>query len=328
VPEPSLNGFFFMNRALPVNATVRHIDVVITVGGGAIPESLHNLNSGQKIITVNGTVNSCGEWLGLPPDDPGPQGNTCTPDARHAARINPLYWDGAVTGNLDVRIEFGSHNTFQPAIARSVRIEGTGDNPFDTITCATPTPTPTYTPTLTPTPTPTPIPWEASAVPVLFAATMPPVAAPQGISYPTNPNDLNWGKPESRLPCSVLELNNYRAVLNADSSDMTWGRFVSLILFGEGNSILLGYRNPDGSLAYHNPQASNLGSTCYRSDNATRFELVPTYGDEYHGYGECPCQWGNEATESEAREGISTGFFAFSYYHNPNITPLPYFTVR
>ena len=63
----------------------------------------------------------------------------------------------------------------------------------------------------------------------------------------------------SRLPCATQAYNEYRAQLGGS---MTWAQVASLVMYAEGNALLLGNLG-SGTLTLQNPQSSGLG-TCWR----------------------------------------------------------------
>jgi len=130
----------------------------------------------------------------------------------------------------------------------------------------TPTPTSTFTPTNTPTPTSTPTPTPGGNNPssVVFNQEIPQVELNIGDYCPTSQLDPIWRRLSARLPCATDAYNNYRDLLIDANNVMTWGRFVSLVIYAEGHTIMVGRRDQSGQSVYDNPQTSISGSRCYR----------------------------------------------------------------
>ena len=127
---------------------------------------------------------------------------------------------------------------------------GTGDE-----YCHVPTETPEITPTSTP-----PI-WGGQSSVIRADEEIP--SMPIRMNSCPKVGDPDYGRRETRTQCAVEAFNSYRELIASTDDVMTWGRFVALVLYGEGHSVLLG-RIEGGVLLLGNPQSSYLDGICWR----------------------------------------------------------------
>jgi hypothetical protein len=135
----------------------------------------------------------------------------------------------------------------------------------------TPTPTPTLTLTLTPH-----IWQEGEVFLVRPDSPMPRLPLPDGSNCPSSQEFANLPASqlrEANINCATITINRYH---DQYGGQMTWAHFVALLMYVEGNAVLLGRRDPNAvsGIVYDNPQIAyrqryNNGATCYRIENAS-----------------------------------------------------------
>jgi hypothetical protein len=109
--------------------------------------------------------------------------------------------------------------------------------------------------------------WGNNPIPITFEQVLPPMENPEqyGGRCPVQ-GEPDYGTRRFRLPCAVIAYNNYQTNIATNGVEMTWGHYVALIMYSEGNTILLGYIE-NGVLLYNNPQLSDsdLDAVCWRA---------------------------------------------------------------